>query len=99
MNPVRWARRNTAWRAAAVSLAAGLVMGAVYELLGVVSPAPPLLGLTGLLGIVLGERGASAWRDRRAHRRVDARRPPAPRDAAHPAGPAPSRSTPPGESA
>ncbi|MEV5315316.1 DUF1427 family protein [Streptomyces sp. NPDC052610] len=53
-------------RAAAVSFAAGLLMGAVYWLLGIRSPAPPLLGLTGLLGIVVGERAVRAacgrWR-------------------------------------
>ncbi|CAM5269436.1 MULTISPECIES: DUF1427 family protein [Streptomyces] len=51
-------------RAAAVSFAAGLLMGAVYRALDILSPAPPLLGLTGLLGIVAGERAARAARDR-----------------------------------
>ncbi|MEV5343347.1 DUF1427 family protein [Streptomyces sp. NPDC052676] len=51
-------------RAAAVSFAAGLLMGAVYWALDIVSPAPPLLGLTGLFGIVVGERAAHAVRAR-----------------------------------
>ncbi|MEU2925962.1 DUF1427 family protein [Streptomyces sp. NPDC007251] len=51
-------------RAAALSFAAGLLMGAVYWALDIRSPAPPLLGLTGLFGIVLGERAASAIRSR-----------------------------------
>ncbi|MEU5658699.1 DUF1427 family protein [Streptomyces sp. NPDC047737] len=54
---------RAAWRGAAVSLAAGLLMGAVHQLMGVPSPAPPLVGLTGLLGIVLGERLVTARRD------------------------------------
>ncbi|MBW8487380.1 DUF1427 family protein [Actinomadura parmotrematis] len=59
-------------RAAAVSFAAGLLMGAVYWALHVRSPAPPLVGLTGLLGIVLGERAATAVRSRRTAAREDA---------------------------
>ncbi|WP_344979585.1 DUF1427 family protein [Streptosporangium fragile] len=57
-------------RRAAVAFAAGLAMGAVYWVLGVASPAPPLLGLTGLLGIVLGERAATAARSRLARHRA-----------------------------
>ena len=34
--------------------AAGLLIGAVYALLNVRSPAPPLLGLTGLAGMLIG---------------------------------------------
>ncbi|MER7715389.1 DUF1427 family protein [Streptomyces flaveolus] len=51
-------------RAPAVSLGAGLLMGAVYWALGITSPAPPLIGLTGLLGIVLGERAVTWGRGR-----------------------------------
>ncbi|MEU1042961.1 DUF1427 family protein [Streptomyces sp. NPDC005551] len=64
----RAARAATFLRAAGLSFAAGLLMGAVYWALGVTSPAPPLLGLTGLAGIVAGERAASAVRSRRARR-------------------------------
>jgi XapX domain-containing protein len=51
-------------RGPAVSLGAGLLMGAVYWALGITSPAPPLIGLTGLLGIVLGERAVTWGRGR-----------------------------------
>jgi XapX domain-containing protein len=39
-----------------LSLAAGLLAGGLYSLLGVKSPAPPMIALIGLLGILLGER-------------------------------------------
>ena len=39
-----------------LSLAAGLLVGVVYSLLQVRSPAPPLVALVGLLGILLGEQ-------------------------------------------
>ena len=39
-----------------VSLAAGLLVGLIYSLLGVRSPAPPAITLIGLLGILLGEQ-------------------------------------------
>ena len=38
-----------------VSLVMGLVVGAAYGLVQVRSPAPPLIALVGLLGMVLGE--------------------------------------------
>ena len=38
------------------SLAAGLLVGVVYSLLQVRSPAPPLVALVGLMGILLGEQ-------------------------------------------
>ncbi|MFH8977066.1 DUF1427 family protein [Streptomyces sp. NPDC017890] len=53
-------------RGPVVSLLAGLLMGAVYWALGLTSPAPPMIGLTGLLGIVLGERAVTRLRDRAA---------------------------------
>jgi XapX domain-containing protein len=37
------------------SLALGLLVGAIYALLNVRSPAPPVVALVGLLGILLGE--------------------------------------------
>lgn len=40
-----------------VALAAGLLIGGVYSLLGVRSPAPPVVALVGLLGMLLGEQG------------------------------------------
>jgi XapX domain-containing protein len=39
-----------------LSLAAGLLVGVVYSLLGVRSPAPPAVALLGLLGTLLGEQ-------------------------------------------
>ena len=39
-----------------VSLAAGLLVGIIYALLQVRSPAPPAIALIGLLGILLGEQ-------------------------------------------
>ncbi len=38
------------------SLAAGLLVGVVYSLLHVRSPAPPVVALVGLLGILIGEQ-------------------------------------------
>lgn len=40
----------------AVALAAGLLVGIIYGLLDVRSPAPPVVALVGLLGILLGEQ-------------------------------------------
>jgi XapX domain-containing protein len=40
----------------ALSLGAGLLVGIVYSLLNVRSPAPPLVALVGLLGILIGEQ-------------------------------------------
>jgi len=39
-----------------VSLGAGLLVGVIYSLLQVRSPAPPLVALVGLLGILIGEQ-------------------------------------------
>ncbi|MGN6579691.1 MAG: XapX domain-containing protein [Bordetella sp.] len=39
-----------------LSLGAGLLVGIVYSLLHVRSPAPPLVALVGLLGILIGEQ-------------------------------------------
>lgn len=39
-----------------ISLSAGLLAGLVYSLLGVRSPAPPVVALVGLAGILLGEQ-------------------------------------------
>ncbi|KRB87032.1 XapX domain-containing protein [Noviherbaspirillum sp. Root189] len=40
----------------ALSLGAGLLVGIIYSLLNVRSPAPPLVALVGLLGILVGEQ-------------------------------------------
>lgn len=65
-----------------ISLAAGFLVGIVYSVLSVRSPAPPLIALVGLFGILLGEQAlpvskqllsgltlAAAWRacDGRPH--------------------------------
>ncbi|HJW45513.1 MAG TPA: XapX domain-containing protein [Lysobacter sp.] len=39
-----------------LSLGAGLLVGIVYALLQVRSPAPPVIALVGLLGILVGEQ-------------------------------------------
>jgi XapX domain-containing protein len=39
-----------------LSLAVGLLVGVIYGLLNVRSPAPPVIALVGLLGILLGEQ-------------------------------------------
>jgi XapX domain-containing protein len=39
-----------------LSLGAGLLVGIVYSLLNVRSPAPPVVALIGLLGILIGEQ-------------------------------------------
>ena len=40
-----------------ISLVVGILVGGLYASLRVASPAPPLVALIGLLGIVIGERG------------------------------------------
>ena len=39
-----------------VAMAIGLMVGAIYSLLGTRSPAPPAIALLGLLGMLLGEQ-------------------------------------------
>lgn len=39
-----------------MSLGAGILVGVVYSLLNVRSPAPPIVALVGLLGILIGEQ-------------------------------------------
>ena len=39
-----------------ISLSAGLLVGIIYALLKVRSPAPPAIALIGLLGILVGEQ-------------------------------------------
>jgi len=40
-----------------VSLAVGLLVGLIYGFLNVRSPAPPVIALVGLLGMLIGEQG------------------------------------------
>ena len=42
-------------KASLLSFLVGLLVGVLYAALRVRSPAPPLVALTGLLGMVLGE--------------------------------------------
>ena len=46
-----------------LSLGAGLLVGVIYGLLNVKSPAPPVIALLGLLGILLGEQAAPIARN------------------------------------
>jgi XapX domain-containing protein len=39
-----------------MSLAAGLLVGIIYALIDVRSPAPPVVALIGLLGMLIGEQ-------------------------------------------
>ncbi|SMO64418.1 DUF1427 family protein [Paracoccus laeviglucosivorans] len=45
-----------------VSLGAGLLVGVIYSLLQVRSPAPPVVALIGLLGILIGEQALPLYR-------------------------------------
>jgi XapX domain-containing protein len=51
-------------RQSLISLILGLAVGVVYGLLRVRSPAPPVVALVGLLGMLAGERMASLVRAR-----------------------------------
>jgi XapX domain-containing protein len=48
----------------AISLTIGLGVGLVYGLLRVRSPAPPIIALVGLLGMLLGEQAIAIVRNR-----------------------------------
>jgi XapX domain-containing protein len=48
--------REVPVKAYLLSLAAGLLVGVIYSLLNVRSPAPPAIALVGLLGILVGEQ-------------------------------------------
>lgn len=39
-----------------LSIGAGILVGVIYGLMNIRSPAPPLIALLGLLGILLGEQ-------------------------------------------
>lgn len=43
-----------------ISLAIGLVVGVLYALLNTRSPAPPIIALLGLLGMLIGE-SVTSW--------------------------------------
>ncbi len=48
------------WQPYLLSLAAGLGIGVIYGLIAVRSPAPPIIALLGLLGMLAGE-AAIQW--------------------------------------
>lgn len=48
------------WKPYAISLAIGLIVGVIYSLLNTRSPAPPIIALVGLLGMLVGE-SAMSW--------------------------------------
>lgn len=47
-----------------ISLLTGILIGVIYHFLGVRSPAPPIIALLGLLGMVIGESGAPYVKDK-----------------------------------
>lgn len=48
------------WTPYALSLGAGVLIGVIYGLIAVRSPAPPIIALLGLLGMLAGE-AAVQW--------------------------------------
>ncbi|GAA0787384.1 DUF1427 family protein [Roseibium denhamense] len=48
------------WQPYVLSLAAGIGIGVIYGLIAVRSPAPPIIALLGLLGMLAGE-AAVQW--------------------------------------
>jgi XapX domain-containing protein len=50
------------------SFVVGLLVGIVYGVIRVRSPAPPIFALLGLLGMVSGERAAGLLLAKKAHR-------------------------------
>lgn len=44
-----------------ISLAVGLLVGVIYSLLDVRSPAPPVIAILGLLGMLAGEQIIPGW--------------------------------------
>lgn len=55
-----------------VSLAVGLLVGVLYGLLNVRSPAPPAIALLGLLGMLVGEQIVPIAKRLTSGQRVDA---------------------------
>ncbi len=52
------------WRPYLISLAIGLLVGGLYAVLNTRSPAPPIIALLGLLGMLAGEAAVSWLKDR-----------------------------------
>jgi XapX domain-containing protein len=55
----------------AVALAAGILVGIFYGCIGVRSPAPPMVALVGLFGILLGEQAVPLTKRLLAGHRID----------------------------
>jgi XapX domain-containing protein len=53
-----------------VSVGAGLLVGAIYGFLNVRSPAPPVIALLGLLGMLVGEQVAPIAKHLMAGQRI-----------------------------
>lgn len=56
------ASMERAMKAYLLSLGVGMLAGALYALLSVRSPAPPVIALLGLLGMLIGEQAVSRAR-------------------------------------
>jgi XapX domain-containing protein len=54
------AKGSLEMKTALISFAVGLFVGVLYGVVRVKSPAPPIIALVGLLGMVLGEQ-AGGW--------------------------------------
>ncbi|MEM9147388.1 MAG: DUF1427 family protein [Pseudomonadota bacterium] len=52
------------WNPYVISLAIGLLVGGLYAFLNTRSPAPPIIALLGLLGMLVGETLVSWAKDR-----------------------------------
>jgi XapX domain-containing protein len=50
------------WQPFAIALGVGIGVGAIYGFLNVRSPAPPIIALVGLLGILIGETAVGYFR-------------------------------------
>jgi XapX domain-containing protein len=53
---IRLRQEGIEMKASLISFAVGLGVGAIYGLIRVKSPAPPIIALLGLLGMVFGEQ-------------------------------------------
>jgi len=55
-SPFTGQRKDGDMKLYVISLATGILVGIIYALLGVRSPAPPAVALLGLLGMLIGEQ-------------------------------------------
>jgi len=54
-------------KALLISFVIGLIVGVLYGVIRVKIPAPPIVALLGLLGMVLGEQGGSWFHTTKIH--------------------------------